>query len=408
MANPSFLFVEDDPLFGDLMRHFAEEAFPGAEVVSLTDAIMVAEQCASRNFECVVFDHNLPGVSGFDAATELRGAFPYLPIIMVTAAGDEMLAASALKSGINDYLPKSRLSAQSMHEVFEHAIETMRQKRVIDARRIDLEREVVDNDFANKALTRTNERLRFEEAALQALMEQRMTELHNEINTRSVMATAFAHELNQPLVAIVNYLNGMVRLTETTEVTPAMVAMIADASRRAADQAIRAGELLRLVQYSSTRAAVVMTDEDVGIIAAETIALAAADGDGLTTIFKLDNAAEGITAKVNRTQLCRVLTNLIQNAVEAVSDSDRREITTSISWDPDTGLLTVSVADTGPDILPEQLEKLFTPFFSSKPHGMGIGLWISREIIDQHHGKLTAKRNPGGGAIFLIELPLQQ
>ena len=406
MARPSFLFVDDDPLFGDLMRHFADEAFPGARVVSLTDASAVAGLCARRSFDCVVFDHHMPGVSGFDAAAALRRAFPYLPIVMVTAAGDEMLAVSALKSGINDYIPKARLSAQSMRAVFEHAIETMSLKRIIDARRIDLEREVVDSNYANKVLARANEILQINEAALEALVEQRTAALRDEINTRRVMATAIAHELNQPLAAITNYLSGTVRLAESAEVTVATMAMIADASRRAAGQAVRAGELLRLLRNSITRDDSVMTDEDIGVIAAEAIALASAGGDGLATIFKLDNAAEGIAAKVNRLQIRQVLTNLIQNAVEAVSGSDRCEVETSVYFDPAIGLLNISVADTGPGIPPEQLEEIFMPFVSNKPNRMGIGLSISREIIEQHHGKLTTRPNPEGGAIFSIELPI--
>lgn len=66
----------------------------------------------------------------------------------------------------------------------------------------------------------------------------------------------------------------------------------------------------------------------------------------------------------------------------------------------------VDVADTGPGVPPEHLKGLFMPFVSNKPHGMGIGLSISREIVDQDHGKLTTRTNPGGGAIFTVALPL--
>ena len=113
-------------------------------------------------------------------------------------------------------------------------------------------------------------------------------------------------------------------------------------------------------------------------------------------------------AMVNRTQIRQVLANLIHNAVEAVTGMARREVMNSVSNDHATGLLTVQVADTGPGVPPEQLAGLFMPYVSNKPHGMGIGLSTSREIAEQHHGKLTTRANPGGGAAFSFVLPLRE
>jgi two-component system, LuxR family, sensor kinase FixL len=406
MPNHSFLFVDDDPLFGDLMRHFADEAYPGAQVVSLEDASAVAEICASRNFECVVFDHHLPGISGFNAATDLRREFPYLPIVMVTGSGDEMLAAAAFKGDLNDYVAKSRLSAQTMRQAIEHAITVMAQKRIIDAQREELERKVVDEGKANKALALANQILENNEAALEALVMERTAALRTEINTRRIMATAIAHELNQPLAAILAFLQALTLLAERDDTSPAVLNTIADLSRRAGSQAIRAGDILKLLRNSIIRDNTARTEEDIGTIVEEVLAIELADAKGLDVTFRFNEPKSRTRAVVKRTQIRQVLSNLIQNAVEAVSGTDVREVTVTLFRDQETKVVRVDVADTGPGISPEMAEGLFMPFLSNKPNGMGIGLSISREIVEEHQGVLTTKPNPAGGAIFSFVLPI--
>jgi signal transduction histidine kinase len=107
---------------------------------------------------------------------------------------------------------------------------------------------------------------------------------------------------------------------------------------------------------------------------------------------------------VNRVQIQQVIVNLIRNAFEAMSDQHLREITlTTTALDNDT--VEVAVADTGPGIPHEIAGRLFEPFVSSKHDGMGLGLSISRSIIEAHDGRLTAEPNPGGGTIFRFTLP---
>jgi two-component system sensor kinase FixL len=99
----------------------------------------------------------------------------------------------------------------------------------------------------------------------------------------------------------------------------------------------------------------------------------------------------------------QVLINLMRNAIEAMEVSQKRELLVSTSA-VEQDLIAISVADTGPGISPEVMSQLFQPFFTTKQHGMGVGLSISRTIVEAHGGKIEISPNPGGGTIFRFTL----
>jgi len=107
---------------------------------------------------------------------------------------------------------------------------------------------------------------------------------------------------------------------------------------------------------------------------------------------------------VDRIQLQQVLVNLMRNAIEAMQGCPRRELTLSAS-SPHRGSVEISLADTGPGLAPEVIERLFQPFVSTKESGMGVGLSICRSIIEQHDGRIWAEPGPGGGTVFHFTLP---
>jgi two-component system sensor kinase FixL len=98
-----------------------------------------------------------------------------------------------------------------------------------------------------------------------------------------------------------------------------------------------------------------------------------------------------------------VILNLIRNAIEAMQETSVRELTIATAQ-RDDDMAEISVIDTGPGIAPEIQAQLFQPFVTSKPHGMGVGLSISRTIIEAHGGRLWAEPNPDGGTIFRLTL----
>jgi two-component system sensor kinase FixL len=237
--------------------------------------------------------------------------------------------------------------------------------------------------------------------------EARLQELQSELvhisrlTAMGEMASALAHELNQPLSAIANYMKGSRRLLENS--TDDRSALLRDAMDKAAEQALRAGQIIRRLRDFVARGESERRVESVKKLVEEASALAlvGAKDQGVRVQFQFDPAADLVLA--DKVQIQQVLLNLLRNAVEAMESSQKRELVISTESGKD-GMVTISVADTGSGIAPEMMSQLFQPFVTNKRHGMGVGLSISRTIIEAHGGQIGVEPNPGGGTIFHLTL----
>ncbi|WP_422577253.1 PAS domain S-box protein [Phenylobacterium sp.] len=214
------------------------------------------------------------------------------------------------------------------------------------------------------------------------------------------MASALAHELNQPLSAIANYVKGSVRILDQDQPDAAKVR---NALVQAGDQALRAGEIIRRLRDFVSKGESERRVEPLAKLIEEAGALAmiGAKETGVRVTFAI--SAETPYVLADKVQVQQVLLNLMRNAVEAMQESPRRDLTvTSTPGEDDTVL--IQVTDTGPGISPEVAARLFQPFVTSKSNGMGVGLSISRTIIEAHGGRIWAESAPGGGTIFSFTL----
>jgi two-component system, LuxR family, sensor kinase FixL len=211
------------------------------------------------------------------------------------------------------------------------------------------------------------------------------------------MASTLAHELNQPLSAIANYMKGSRRLLE--DEADERSAILRDALDKAADQALRAGQIIRRLRDFVARGESERRVESVKklIEEASALALVGAKDQGVRVRFRFDPAVDLVLA--DKVQIQQVLLNLIRNAIEAMEESPKRELTIAAKPEDDN-MIAISVADTGAGIAPEMTSQLFQPFVTTKPHGMGVGLSISRTIVEAHGGQIVVESNPGGGTIF--------
>lgn len=250
----------------------------------------------------------------------------------------------------------------------------------------------------------------------QQMTESRLKELQSEVTHMSrftalgEMASTLAHEINQPLTAISNYLKGsqriLQRLDGKLDATPdgADVAVLRDAIGKAADQTLRAGQIIRRLRDFVSRGESERTVESLPklIEDASTLALVGARENGIEVTFRLDPQATMVLA--DRIQIQQVLVNLIRNAIEALIETPPPRRLEIVTAGRDAGLVEVSVADTGGGLAPEVLRSLFQPFVTTKRKGMGLGLSICRTIIEAHGGKISVDRRKGGGTIFRFTL----
>ncbi|MFD2183046.1 PAS domain S-box protein [Rhodoplanes azumiensis] len=238
------------------------------------------------------------------------------------------------------------------------------------------------------------------EAQLQRLQSEL---LHvSRLTAMGEMASALAHELNQPLSAIANYLTGSRRLL--ADPAEDKLVMVREAIDAAVAQSLRAGQIIRRLRDFVANREPEKRVESLKALIEETSALAlvGARESGVRVRLLLDPAADRVF--VDRVQIQQVLLNLMRNAIEAMEASPQRILTVATAPGPDRSVM-IEVADTGSGIAAEIAGQLFQPFATTKAYGMGIGLSISRTIVEGHDGRIWAEPCPGGGASFRFTLP---
>jgi two-component system sensor kinase FixL len=215
------------------------------------------------------------------------------------------------------------------------------------------------------------------------------------------MASTLAHEINQPLSAISNYLQGCGRLLEPID-HPNMQ-KIQNALDETTKQVLRAGHIIHQLREFVAHGETDKSPENISKLVEEAAALAlvGAKDEGVKTHFRFASHTDRV--QVEKVQIQQVLHNLIRNAIEAMDGCDRKELLVTTSA-PHDGKVTVSVADSGAGLSGEIAGRLFQPFVTTKPAGMGVGLSISKRIIEAHGGQIWAEPNPDRGTIFRFTL----
>jgi two-component system sensor kinase FixL len=247
-----------------------------------------------------------------------------------------------------------------------------------------------------------------EQQQTQARLQELQSELVHvsRLSAMGEMASALAHELNQPLSAISNYMNGSRRLLAGSSDPNAP--KIEAALDRAAEQAIRAGDIIRRLRAFVAREASEKRVESLSKLIEEAgaLGLTGAREQGVILRFNLEPSCDLVLA--DRVQIQQVLVNLFRNALEAMASSKHRELIASNAKATDDkaadDMIEIAVSDTGHGF-GDAHGNLFQPFFTTKETGMGVGLSISRTIIENHGGRMWAETNPAGGATFRFTLP---
>ena len=233
-------------------------------------------------------------------------------------------------------------------------------------------------------------------------IEARLKQLQGErLSAMGGLAAGLAHELNQPLTAAVTYL-------ETIQVLKDMPiasrpASLEESLSSAIDEIMRAGLIMKRLRQFVTTGEPDKTFVNLHGLIQGLTSCVFPKRQKIQVEFKLDASADRVLA--DEVQIKQVLNNLIKNAGEAMSRSEDRRLRVATALS-DHGMIRVDVSDTGHGLQPHVLNNLFEPFQTTKQTGMGIGLSISRMIIEAHYGRIWASPNPEGGATFSFTVPL--
>jgi two-component system sensor kinase FixL len=215
------------------------------------------------------------------------------------------------------------------------------------------------------------------------------------------MASTLAHEINQPLSAISNYLQGCERLLE--QIDHPNAPQVRDALTETENQTLRAGHIIGQLREFVARGETEKRPENLNSLVEEASALAlvGAKEEGVKTHFRFDREIAPVL--VEKVQIQQVLLNLMRNAIEAMQGCERKELLVATKATGDDKV-EVSVADTGSGLSSDIEGRLFQPFVTTKPSGMGVGLSISKRIVEAHGGEMWVEPNPGGGTVFRFTL----
>jgi signal transduction histidine kinase len=355
MTSPkSLLVIDDSEVDREIMALTLNAAFPEAVIRRADHPFAGKELCAEEDFDCVLLDYNMPDMDGLTLITELRREAAYLPIILMTSVGDEMLVSAALRNGASDYMPKSRLTAESARRAVDRSINLCRQSRLID--------------------------------------EQR-TELEN-------FAYALAHDFKQPIRQISTF---------TQLISEGMRGVQADELQQhlkfLGDAARRLGKLVDVMsQYTLLNQPPELADISVDQVVANV-------GEVLGPYLaergaQLVAPARAARIRGNETLMTQILQNLVMNGLlYNQSSTPRVEVTAREAGDH----WVIEIKDNGIGIEAQYLAEIFKPLVrlhtSSEYAGSGLGLTLARKAVVAQKGAIWCESTPGQGSTFHIRLP---
>ena len=222
-------------------------------------------------------------------------------------------------------------------------------------------------------------------------------------NTLGEMASGLAHELNQPLCAILNYSSGCLRMTRRTDFS---VDVVRDSIEKIVGQAERAADIIKRIRSLVGKHEPCRATVDLNAVIGDAIDMIRGDAERQHVALVAELARDLPAIRGDAVEIEQVVLNLARNAIEAMSDPKvaERRFTVSTSLTADQ-MIEVAVADSGCGFSADLAEKIFDSFFTTRNQGLGVGLSLSRRIVEAHGGRLWAESDGVSGATFRFTLP---
>ena len=236
----------------------------------------------------------------------------------------------------------------------------------------------------------------------------RIEELQSELmqvaraNAVGEMGSALAHELTQPLSAVVGFVEASAELIDQSG--GGVPVKVREYMNEAVTQSLRAGDVIRLLREFTAKGDTEHSVHDINVVVEETCRLATLGTAADSIELELDLAAELPPVLIDQIQIQQVVLNLVRNSIDALGEVETPTITVATVPGPEE--VEVVVSDNGTGLSPEVRERVFEPFVSTKPDGIGIGLSICRTIIEAHGGRISVDTGTGCGTEFRFSVPV--
>jgi signal transduction histidine kinase len=373
---PQVLVIDDEMGPRESLRMLLKPIYQ----VHTADSVEIGLKLLSeKKPDAIVMDIRMPGMTGIEGLRRIRQIDPHLSVIMLTGFGALETAKEALRLGANDYISKP-FDAREMREVISRNVERTRLHRT--------------SESAAGEIKELNNRL------LQELAQK------ERLASLGQASAEFVHDIGNPLTIVWGYVQLLAKKLEESERTDDPNAVSSNKELEIIEQNVRlCRDLLTMWQsYGSVEAAphklISISD-----IVREVVAGVGAMAKEAPVELKCDVTEDRCSLTGDAVQITRAIQNVIINAIQASSD---RKGTVEVSCIRKDFYVDVRIADTGQGISPEQVAKIFDPYFTTKQgkSGTGLGLFITKKVVDDHNGSIKVDSTPGVGTTITIRLPL--
>lgn len=379
--------------------------------------------------DLVLVDLRKPSIDGYQVCAILKSdpITRAIPVIFISSIDDSMNHAKAMVSGAVDYVTDPFDAQEVLWRIETHiSLRRLRENLKSAARNHDAQ-PVASNEDLVKALqeihvlTRVTgckhaeERVRqtareLKKAATESkLAEEALNKARSElahvarVTTLNALTASIAHEVNQPLSGIITNASTCLRMLDGD---PPNIDGARETARRTIRDGKRASDVITRLRALFSNKEFTLEPLDLNEATREVIALLIADLQRNRVILRSELADDLPPVTSDRVQLQQVILNLIRNASDAMAGVDDRSRELLIKTERDDGdRVRLSVKDEGVGFTPEAADRLFEAFYTTKNDGMGVGLSISRSIIEAHHGRLWMTANDGPGVTFSFAIP---
>jgi signal transduction histidine kinase len=365
------LLIEDNPADARLVREALQgNSDPGYRVEWVRRLSLGLDRLADGGIDVLLLDLGLPDSQGLATLAAVHSSAPHMPVVVLSGAVDEQLAVEAVQASAQDYLVKTYANRHVLTRSLRYAIERKRGEEALRAARV---------------------------------------------LTMGELAASIAHEVNQPLAAVVT--NAEAALRWLTGVTPNLLEARA-ALVRISQDGNRASQVIRRIRAFLKKGDGQAAPLDINEAIQDAVMIARGELVKSRVALRLDLSTQLPPVVGDRIQLQQVVLNLVMNGSEAMSstaisstaEGSRELVVTSrnVAGPEGRPAVLVAVRDSGAGIKPEDMNRMFDAFFTTKATGMGMGLSMSRSIVENHGGNLWATPNQDLGLTVQFTLPAER